>query len=63
MSSNRDGQGNKLVLDPPLGVADELVEADQRFQAALHQAIVAGDERIEAVEATVALKRCSKLSP
>ena len=34
-----------------------LVEADQRFQAALGQAIAAGDERIEAVEATVQLKR------
>ena len=33
------------------------VEADQRFQAALGQAIAAGDERIEAVEATVQLKQ------
>ena len=34
-----------------------LVAADQRFQAALAQAIAAGDERIEAVQATVQLKR------
>jgi hypothetical protein len=32
-------------------------EADQRFQAALGQAIAAGGERIEAVETTVQLKR------
>jgi hypothetical protein len=38
-----------------------LVEADQRFQAALGQAIAAGGERIEAVEATVQLKRRTKL--
>ena len=37
----------------------QLVEADQRF--ALGQAIVAGGERIEAVEATVQLKRRTKL--
>jgi hypothetical protein len=34
-----------------------LLEADQRFQAALDQAIAKGRERIEAVEATVQLKR------
>jgi len=48
MSSHRnfrDGQQNKLLLDPPLGVPDEyeqLVRADQRFQAALDRAIAAG---------------------
>ena len=60
----RPGQRNKLVLEPPIAAADEhahLVEADQRFQAALGQAIAAGGERIEAVEATVQLKRRTKL--
>ena len=43
----------------------QLVEADQRFQVALDQAIAEGGERKEAVEATVALKkqRRSKLTP
>jgi len=71
MSSHRDyrppGQQNKLVSEPPLGVLDDkhaqLVEADQRFQAALEQAIAAGGERKEAVEATVALKKRRKPSP
>ena len=71
MSSHRnfrEGQQNKLLLEPPLGVPDDyeqLVRADQRFQAALEQAIAAGGERKEAVEATVALKkrRRSKLTP
>jgi hypothetical protein len=52
--------GDKLVSEPPIAVPDEhaqLVEADQRFRAALGQAIAAGGERIEAVEATVQLKR------
>jgi hypothetical protein len=39
-----------------------LVEADQRFQAALEHAIATGSERIEAVEATVQLKRHTTLS-
>ena len=34
-----------------------VVEADQRFQAAMAEAIVAGGERVEAVYATVQLKR------
>jgi hypothetical protein len=49
----RAGQQNKLVSEPPIAAPDEhahLVEADQRFQAALGQAIAAGGERIEAVE-------------
>ena len=70
MSSHRnfrEGQQNKLLLEPPLGVPDDyeqLVRANQRFQAALAQAIAAGGERKEAVEATVSLKkrRCSKHS-
>src|SRR5262249_24872903 len=44
----------------PIAAPDEYarqVEADQRFQAALGQAIGAGHERIEAVEATVQLKQ------
>ena len=56
----RPAQQNKLVSAPPVAAPDEhaqLVEADQRFQAALGQAIAAGDERIEAVEATVQLKQ------
>jgi len=60
MSGHRHGQGNKLILEPPIAAPDDharLVEADQRFQVVLGQAIAAGDERIEAVEATVQLKR------
>jgi len=47
MSSHRnfrEGQQNKLLLEPPLGVPDDyeqLVRANQRFQAALEQAIAA----------------------
>src|SRR5262249_35340265 len=61
----RPGQHNKLISEPPIAAPDEhaqLVEADQRFQAALGQAIAAGGERIEAVEATVQLKRRTKLA-
>ena|SRR6516165_5478147 len=60
----RPGQQNKLVSEPPIAAPDEhaqFVEADQRFRAALGQAIAAGGERIEAVEATVQLKRRTKL--
>jgi hypothetical protein len=60
-----DWQQSKLVAEPPLGPGDEharLVEADQRFQAALVQAIEAGSERVEAVRATVDVKRRTKLS-
>jgi len=64
MSSHRDypppGQQNKLVLEPPIAAPDEhaqLVKADQRFQAAMAEAIVAGGERVEAVYATVDVKR------
>ena len=58
--SGRHEQGSKLIEAPPVAVPDEhaeLVKADQRFQAALHVAIAAGHERIEAVQATVQLKR------
>jgi hypothetical protein len=60
----RPGQQNKLVSEPPIAAPDEharLVEADQRFRAALGQAIAAGGERIEAIEATVQLKQRTKL--
>jgi hypothetical protein len=61
MGGHRHDQGNKLILEPPIAAAVEeharLVEADERFQAALHVAIATGSERIEAVEATVQLKR------
>ena len=60
----RPGQQSKLVAEPPVAGPDEhaqLVEADQRFQAALDQAIAAGGERVEAVQATVHLKRRTKL--
>src|SRR5262249_38316671 len=46
----RPGQQNKLVSEPPIAAPDEhaqFVEADQRFRAALGQAIAAGGERIE----------------
>jgi hypothetical protein len=60
------GQQNKLASEPPIAAPDEhaqLIKADRRFQAALAQAIAAGGERVEAVEATVALKsRHTKLS-
>ena len=49
-----------MIEAPPVAVPDEhaeLVEADQRFQAALQVAIAAGHERIEAVQATVQLKQ------
>jgi hypothetical protein len=68
MSSHRNfrpAQHSKLVSDQPIAAPDEhaqLVEADQRFQAALDQAIAKGRERIEAVEATVQLRRHTKLS-
>jgi hypothetical protein len=61
----RPGQQNKLVSEPPIAAPDEHaqpVEADQRFRAALGQAIAAGGERIEAIEATVQLKRRTKLA-
>ena len=59
----RPEQQNKLLLEPPIGVPDEQhaqVAADQRFQAALAQAIAAGNERFEAVYATVDVKRRTK---
>ena len=68
MSSPRDFRPehqNKLLLEPPIGGSEEhaqQVAADQRFQAALARAIAAGDERIEAVQATVQLKRRTNLS-
>ena len=65
MSSTRDAQQSKLVSESPIAAPDEhaqLVEADQRFQAALEHAIATGSERIEAVEATVQLKRRTTLS-
>ena len=52
-----------MILEPPLGAPDEhvhLIKADQRFQSALRQAIDAGRERIEAVYATVDVKRRTK---
>ena len=68
MSSHRNfrpAQQSKLVSDLPIPAPDEhaqLVEADQRFQAALDQAIAAGGERVGAVQATVQLKRHTKFS-
>ena len=60
----RPGQRSKLVSEPPIaepGDHAQLVEVDQRFQAALDKAIATGSERIEAVEATVQLRRRSKI--
>ena len=58
--SGRQGRGNKLIEEPALAVPPdehaELVKADQRFQNALHVAIAAGHESIEAMQATVQLK-------
>jgi hypothetical protein len=56
---------SKLASGPGIAAPDDghaLLEADQRFQAALDEAIAKGRERIEAVEATVQLKRHTKLS-
>jgi hypothetical protein len=53
-------QHSKLASGPPIGSPDDheqVVAADQRFQAALDKAIAAGRERVQAVEATVQLKR------
>jgi hypothetical protein len=57
-------QQNKLASGPAFAAPDEhdqLVKADQRFQAALDKAIATGRERVEAVQATVHLKRRTKL--
>jgi hypothetical protein len=62
----RPAQQNKLVSEPPIGALDEharLVEADQRFQAALDVTIATGRERIEAVKATVQLKQRRTKAP
>jgi hypothetical protein len=59
------GRWAVITASPPIAAPDDdhvRVEADQRFQAALAQAIAKGGERVEAVEATVALKRRTKLS-
>ena len=59
-------QQNKLVSEPPIAAPDEhaqFVEADQRFCAALGQAIAAGAERIESVEATVAIEAAHETAP
>jgi hypothetical protein len=48
----------RLASGPGIAAPDDghaLLEADQRFQAALDQAIAKGRERVEAVEATVQL--------
>ena len=51
----------KLVSGPAIAISGdehaELVDADRRLQAALDHAIATGSERIEAVEATVQLRR------
>jgi hypothetical protein len=63
--SFRPGHQNKLVSEPPIAAPDDhaqLVEADQRFQAALDKAISTGSEHIAAVKATVLLKPRTKLS-
>ena len=56
----------KLVSGPAIAISGdehaELVDADRRFQAALDHAIATGSERIEAVEATVQLRRHTGLS-
>lgn len=62
----RPAQRGSLASGPAIGAPDgeeyaQPVEADQRFQAALEHAIATGSERIEAVEATVQLKRRTAL--
>src|SRR5262249_60902638 len=59
----RPGHQNKLVSEPPIATPDDhaqLVEADQRFQAALDKAIATGPERIAAVDGTAALEPRTK---
>ena len=54
---------SKLASGPAVATRDEhaeLVDADRRFQAALDYAIAIGSERIEAVKATVQLRRQTK---
>jgi hypothetical protein len=61
----RPAHRSKLASGPGIAAPDDghaLLEADQRFQAALEQAIAKGRERIEVVEITVQLKRHTKLS-
>jgi hypothetical protein len=62
----RPAQHSKLASGPAIAAPEDehaqLVDADQRFQAALGQAIATGSERIAAVAATVQLKRHTKLS-
>jgi hypothetical protein len=57
---------SKLVSAPAVAESGdehaELVDADRRFQAALDYAIAIGSERIEAVKATVQLRRPTRLS-
>jgi hypothetical protein len=66
MSSYRDvhpEQQNKLASGPAIAAPENehvRVEADQRFRAALAQAIALGGERVEAVYATVDVKRRTK---
>ena len=55
-------QRGNLASGPAIAAPDreehvQLVEADQRFQAALEHAIATGSERIEVVEATVQLNQ------
>jgi hypothetical protein len=63
----RPAQRSKLASGPaiasPCDEHAQLMEADERFQAALDKAIATGRERIVAVEATVQLRRRTKLSP
>ena len=62
----RPADRSKLASGPAIAVPEDehvqLVDADQRFQAALEQAIGAGGECVEAVQTTVQLKRHTKLS-
>jgi hypothetical protein len=61
----RPAERSKLAFGPAIEPDDQhaqLVKADERFQAALDHAIAEGSERIAAVEATVQLKRITKLS-
>ena len=57
----RSMRRGKLVSGPAIATSveehEKLVEADKRFQAALNRAIATGSERIEAVEATVQVRR------
>jgi hypothetical protein len=64
MSPSQAAKSRPCLKPPPLIAAPhqhaQLVEVDERFHAAMAEAIVAGGERVEAMYATVDVKRRTK---